>query len=33
MRANPVTRDNAVAVDIMAVERAIDGVLMAVSFR
>jgi hypothetical protein len=33
MRTNPVTRDSAVAMDIIAVERAIDGVLMAVSLR
>jgi len=33
MRRNPVTRDIVVAVDINAVERAMDGLLMVGAFR
>jgi hypothetical protein len=31
MRTNPVTRDSVVAVDMSAVERAMDGVLIEAS--
>jgi hypothetical protein len=31
MRTNPVTRDSVVAIDMVAVERAIDGALMGAS--